>query len=278
MAYHEDSGVARFVVLRPEHWRGREFVITCEREIVGRSSDCDIRFDDSTVSRSHALVTRGADGETVVSDLHSSNGTMVNEERIDGVGRGLSPGDRLRFGDVQVAFEGPAGQATRVQPTFAAPEQQSRAEYQIAAQRGSQINNVARDQHNNAYIQQVQQERAGFAREIAAARTKAKRLIVAGFLMFVLGGGTYAWAVLRFVKQVNGQINDQTGQFTSPSLFGPNVAGVPVGLIGFAVAGIGAILVVVGLVLHIVAASRRKRLETTPIPFWQTAAPTPNPW
>jgi pSer/pThr/pTyr-binding forkhead associated (FHA) protein len=36
------------------------------------------------ISRRHAHVSRGADGRLTIEDLGSTNGTFVNDERIDG--------------------------------------------------------------------------------------------------------------------------------------------------------------------------------------------------
>lgn len=62
---------------------------------VGRSLAADIRFDDPTVSRRHALVVRRADGVRVLDD-RSLNGVFVNGERIEW--RPLRDGDELVVG------------------------------------------------------------------------------------------------------------------------------------------------------------------------------------
>ena len=51
--------------------------------IVGRAESCRIRFDAPEVSERHAILTV-RDGKAVLEDLHSSNGTLVNGEAIDG--------------------------------------------------------------------------------------------------------------------------------------------------------------------------------------------------
>ena len=53
--------------------------------------------DDPEISRSHARVSRAADGALNVEDLGSKNGTFVNGDRIEGARR-LQPGDRIRLG------------------------------------------------------------------------------------------------------------------------------------------------------------------------------------
>ncbi len=52
---------------------------------------------DAEISRRHARVSRGADGQLAIEDLGSANGTFVNDERVDAP-RVLVAGDRLRIG------------------------------------------------------------------------------------------------------------------------------------------------------------------------------------
>lgn len=68
---------------------------------VGRSLAADIRFDDPTVSRRHALVVRQPDGVRVLDD-RSLNGVFVNGERIEW--RSLSDGDELVVGRHRLYF------------------------------------------------------------------------------------------------------------------------------------------------------------------------------
>jgi DNA-directed RNA polymerase subunit RPC12/RpoP len=49
---------------------------------IGRSLAADIRFDDPTVSRRHALIVRQPDGLRVLDD-RSLNGVFVNGERVE---------------------------------------------------------------------------------------------------------------------------------------------------------------------------------------------------
>ena len=139
--------------------------------------------------------------------------------------------------------------------------------YYIDQQTGEVINNVGRDQFN-AYVE----HRENFLREIAATRTKARWLVWTGFLAFVVGFGLFAAGILGFMKQV-GSAGVTGGSVTSP--FGPDIGGVPSGLIGWALAALGMLLLVVGIVLHIVATSRRKRVnrELPVLPPWPGTGP-----
>ena len=60
----------------------RIFPLTREWTRIGRSLAADVRFDDPTVSRRHALIVRQADGVRVLDD-RSLNGVFVNGERVE---------------------------------------------------------------------------------------------------------------------------------------------------------------------------------------------------
>ena len=68
---------------------------------VGRSLAADIRFDDPTVSRRHALIVRQPDGVRVLDD-RSLNGVFVNGERIEW--HVLRDGDELVVGRHRLHF------------------------------------------------------------------------------------------------------------------------------------------------------------------------------
>ncbi len=60
---------------------GRVFIVTSEVIVVGRGTGCDLRVDDSSLSRQHCRL-RLTNGTFFVEDLGSRNGTMVNNVRI----------------------------------------------------------------------------------------------------------------------------------------------------------------------------------------------------
>lgn len=70
---------------------------------VGRLPECSITIEDGNVSREHARIKPGANGY-VVQDLGSTNGTLVNGQRISG-SRMLADGDIISFGSTHVRFE-----------------------------------------------------------------------------------------------------------------------------------------------------------------------------
>jgi hypothetical protein len=69
---------------------------------VGRSLSADVRFDDPTVSRRHALVYREPDGGARILDDRSLNGVFVNGERVDLAE--LADGDEIAVGRFTVFF------------------------------------------------------------------------------------------------------------------------------------------------------------------------------
>jgi pSer/pThr/pTyr-binding forkhead associated (FHA) protein len=76
---------------------GRHVVVALSREWtrIGRSMAADLRFDDATVSRRHALVVSQSEGVRVLDD-RSLNGVYVNGQRVEW--SRLSDGDELAIG------------------------------------------------------------------------------------------------------------------------------------------------------------------------------------
>jgi pSer/pThr/pTyr-binding forkhead associated (FHA) protein len=68
---------------------------------VGRSLAADVRFDDPTVSRRHALIVRQPDGVRVLDD-RSLNGVFVNGRRVEW--SVLKDGDEIVVGRYRLHF------------------------------------------------------------------------------------------------------------------------------------------------------------------------------
>ncbi|MBN1659114.1 MAG: FHA domain-containing protein [Anaerolineae bacterium] len=69
---------------------------------LGRAFDNDMVLDSVLVSRRHArIVCRGS--QCLVEDLNSANGVFVNQRRVSSAV--LAPGDQLRLGDVELAYQ-----------------------------------------------------------------------------------------------------------------------------------------------------------------------------
>jgi len=89
LCFDDGGDELRFVALMREWTR------------IGRSLAADIRFDDPTVSRRHALVVRQPDGVRVLDD-RSLNGVFVNGERIEG--KLLRDGDEIIVGRYRLSY------------------------------------------------------------------------------------------------------------------------------------------------------------------------------
>ena len=71
--------------------------------VLGRGDRAEIRLEDPFASSRHARIH--AQGNVlVIEDLNSTNGTYLNEELLE-TPRPLHPGDRVRIGDSEFAFE-----------------------------------------------------------------------------------------------------------------------------------------------------------------------------
>jgi pSer/pThr/pTyr-binding forkhead associated (FHA) protein len=77
---------------------GRNSVVPVQREWtrIGRSLAADVRFDDATVSRRHALVAIGEEDGVRVLDDRSLNGIFVNGRRVEW--SPLADGDEITVG------------------------------------------------------------------------------------------------------------------------------------------------------------------------------------
>jgi len=94
------SGPGRYLAFEQD---GRIVVCPVSREWtrIGRSLAADIRFDDATVSRRHALVVSQAEGVRVLDD-RSLNGVYVNGERVEWAP--LKDGDEITIGRHSLFF------------------------------------------------------------------------------------------------------------------------------------------------------------------------------
>jgi hypothetical protein len=93
----------RLVVERaPGHDAGMIYDLDGEL-VLGRGDRAEIRLEDPFASARHARIYEQGN-ILVVEDLGSTNGTYLNEELLE-TPRPLHPGDRLRIGDSEFAFE-----------------------------------------------------------------------------------------------------------------------------------------------------------------------------
>lgn len=67
---------------------------------IGRASENQIRLEDELVSAHHARLRR-RDGRWFIEDLQSTNGTLLNQQPIQGE-KPVEYGDVMEFGDVHL--------------------------------------------------------------------------------------------------------------------------------------------------------------------------------
>lgn len=94
------SGSALLLV-RSGALAGARYLLDADVTTVGRHPEADIFFDDVTVSRRHAEITRDRASFEIV-DQRSLNGTYVNGERVDR--STLENGYELRIGKFRLNF------------------------------------------------------------------------------------------------------------------------------------------------------------------------------
>ena len=93
LVFH-DTGTIRTVAMTGDSMR------------IGRSLSADLRFEDPTVSRRHAVLILEAEGVRVLDD-RSLNGVFVNGERV--VSQLLGDGDEIVIGRYRMRFADRAG-------------------------------------------------------------------------------------------------------------------------------------------------------------------------
>jgi hypothetical protein len=92
------------LVLQSGPQRGRKLPLRRGLNRIGQDADSEIVLPFDTVSRRHAEIEVGRGGRVLIRDLDSTNGTWVNDKRVEEEGP-LREGDRVRFADVELVYE-----------------------------------------------------------------------------------------------------------------------------------------------------------------------------
>ncbi len=91
--------------LRPVDKRGSDIIVTTSPFYIGKEdANVNAGLPDKTVSRLHAKITVRQE-QCYLEDLHSTNGSYVNGERIDDGPILLSLGDEVAFADKKYIFQ-----------------------------------------------------------------------------------------------------------------------------------------------------------------------------
>jgi hypothetical protein len=89
------------VALNGQH-KGEDFVLRIGKNVIGSAADVDVCLTDKKVSRKHATIRYEA-GEFQIVDLDSSNGTFVNDEKVQK--HDLIDNDIIKLGDIEFEFK-----------------------------------------------------------------------------------------------------------------------------------------------------------------------------
>ena len=92
----EAPAAPRLRIVEPPELSGRTFELGDELTI-GRAAGCQITLDDTFVSQIHTRVFR-REGQFLVEDLGSTNGTYLNRQKVSGP-MALRVGDRVQVGN-----------------------------------------------------------------------------------------------------------------------------------------------------------------------------------
>ncbi|MGN2638432.1 hypothetical protein ACWEKT_40705 [Nocardia takedensis] len=157
---------------------------------------------------------------------------------------------------------------------------------QVGPQFAGRVSNSQWNHQWNQHFHTLVQQRESLARQIAATRTWAIRLIVAGLLTAAAGFGTLAFLSYRAAQQFTAfadeiedfnnsfprsleEVEDTTDFGPPTSNFGEIAQNVPLMMVAeFAMYG-GLLFALFGLVLHIVVVARRSALSNVDLQISQ---------
>jgi hypothetical protein len=175
-------------------------------------------------------------GVLTVEDVGSQSGTTLNGHRLRGR-EWVQPGDVVGFGPVKARYETLMAAAPAAGPTFV-----------VGTQSADVLSNVAGNQYNT-----VIQQRDSFLRQVAAARTRARHLILFGLFLFAAGSAVEIVGMMIYFRTFT-----SANENTPPNDF---FKGFDIAFPAAGVAAFGLILMIVGIILHISAASRQRRVD-----------------
>jgi pSer/pThr/pTyr-binding forkhead associated (FHA) protein len=97
----EDPAPGRYLVVQEGEV---ERLVPLDAEVIriGRGFSAELRLDDPTVSRRHAIVAALAGGRVRILDDRSANGTFVNGRSV--LEAELADGDLIRLGSVSMGY------------------------------------------------------------------------------------------------------------------------------------------------------------------------------
>jgi pSer/pThr/pTyr-binding forkhead associated (FHA) protein len=112
---------AGFLQIESGPERDRRFPLAATGLSIGRQAGNDLALNDQQVSRQHARI-EVRDGQVVVTDLGTANGTYVNDQRIEGTVP-LRSGDIVTVGETTIRFVADMTATVVATPTPVPPPQ-----------------------------------------------------------------------------------------------------------------------------------------------------------
>jgi chromosome segregation ATPase len=194
----EDSGVvvARKLTLLSGGAKGAVYPLVEPKIGLGRDAQNAIRLEGAFISRHHAVLER-TNGEYILRDLHSCNGTLLNGQPVQDAH--LKPGDRLRLGEIEMSYEAaneptitalptaslpaPAEEFADLRRQLASAEQQLTAAVQQASARTEELD-LARDvfaaagEQSALQLEKLAQQNYALSANLATERKQAGELRV----------------------------------------------------------------------------------------------------
>jgi pSer/pThr/pTyr-binding forkhead associated (FHA) protein len=108
---HPNQAHAKILITSGAHV-GKEFLLFDPISRVGRTQENDVTIPHPSISREHAQLKRQDNGSYILSDMGSSNGTIVRGKKIHKAVT-VYHGDMIQFGQVECMLLDPKGQSKK---------------------------------------------------------------------------------------------------------------------------------------------------------------------
>ncbi len=167
-------------------------VITC-----GRSDECDIVLDNSSISRIHLQFERTPKGHYTVRDLNSANGTFLNEERIKTAY--LYNNDVIRLGKFSLWISLERDRRATTEPAAAPAGDAAQPTMMLSTAEINHLMNISREQDIVAPTGPDPASRGRAPMTPEKRWSRAATLIAIGIALIVATsvGAAAAWFIIR---------------------------------------------------------------------------------
>jgi pSer/pThr/pTyr-binding forkhead associated (FHA) protein len=186
--------VARKLILLSGGAKGVVYPLAEPKIELGRDSNNTIQLEGASISRHHAVLDR-TNGEYTIRDLHSSNGTFLNDQPVQEAH--LKPGDRFRLGETELSYEtaneptvtaspvaslpAPAEELAALRRQLAAAEEQLTASLQQVSARTAELDLARREftaaeEQSALQLEKLAKQTDALSADLATARRQAEEL------------------------------------------------------------------------------------------------------